>query len=196
MNYKLQKILVDYFGQFPVKAQAAANRMNALLMANTEQANANFLNFLDSHDTPRFFRFTGGNKEKLLCALCAIVMFPGMPCVFYGTEIPLDGAGDPDCRRTFDWSFGGQTESYARNFKAVIGLKNLCAFKGARAEITACNGILKITRKTAGGSVSAYFNTGGRTKKIDIDGKVLFSLNYRNGKILNDGTVVVKNIKN
>ncbi len=196
MNYKLQKILVDYFGQFSIKAQAAANRMNALLMANTERANANFLNFLDSHDTPRFFRFTGGNKEKLLCALCAIVMFPGMPCVFYGTEIPLDGAGDPDCRRTFDWSFGGQTESYARNFKAVIGLKNLCAFKGARAEITSCNGILKITRKTAGGSVSAYFNTGGRTKKIDIDGKVLFSLNYRNGKILNDGTVVVKNIKN
>ena len=196
MNYKLQKILVDYFGRTPVRAEAAANRMNALLMANTEQANAMALNFLDSHDTPRFFRFAGGNKAKLLSALCAIVMFPGIPCVFYGTEIPLDGDGDPDCRQPFDWTFKNQTQEYAAKFRAVIGLKSECAFKGARADIAAENGILKITRKTDGGSVTAYFNTSGRAKKIAVGGSVIFSLNYENGRILNDGTVVVKNIEN
>lgn len=195
MNYKLQKILVDYFGRIPVRAEAAANRMNALLMANTEQANAMALNFLDSHDTPRFFRFAGGNTDKLLCALCAIVMFPGMPCVFYGTEIPLDGDGDPDCRQPFDWTFRNQTQDYAAKFKEIIALKNKCAFKGVRAEITAENGVLKITRESEDGSVTAFFNASGRAKKIEIGG-VIFALNYKDGKILNDGTVVVKNIEN
>lgn len=196
MNYKLQKILADYFGRTPVRAEEAANRMNALLAANTEQANAMALNFLDSHDTPRFFALTGGNRERLLCALCAVVLFPGMPCVFYGTEIPLDGGGDPDCRRQFDWSFKNRTEDYAEKFAAVLSLKRKCAFKGARAEITAENGLLKITRRTRDGSVTAYFNTGGRAKSFKPAGGVIFSLNCTNGKLLNDGTVVVENNKN
>lgn len=194
MNYKLQKILVDYFGTFPIKAETAANRMNAVLMANTERANANFLNFLDSHDTPRFFRFTGGSKEKLLCALCAAVMFLGMPCVLYGTEIPLDGGGDPDCRRPFDWTFGSQTADYAEKFGQILGLKKTCSFINSRAEISAENGVLKILRETADGTVTAYFNTCGRAKKISFEGDVIFSLNFENGKILNGGAAVVKNI--
>lgn len=191
MNFKLQKILVDYFGSSAITAVQAANRMNGLLMQNTEQANAMALNFLDNHDTPRFLRFSGGNKNKLLCALCAVFLFPGIPCVFYGTELPLDGGGDPDCRRPFDWTFSLQTTDYAEKFKQIVALKNECRFTDARAEITAENGILKITRKVEGGVVCAYFNTGGSAKKIDTDGKVIFALNFENGKLLNDGTVVV-----
>lgn len=193
MNYKLQKILIDYFGVYPVKAKTAAERMNGLLMSNTGQANAMALNFLDNHDTPRFFRFTGGNSDKLLCALCAMVMFPGMPCVFYGTELPLDGAGDPDCRKTFDWTFAKQDETYADNFRKILGLKKQAALNGGSAKITAENGILKISRVNCGETVTAYFNTDGKTKKLPLTGEILFSLNFNDNEILNNGTVVVKN---
>ncbi|MDE6411882.1 MAG: glycoside hydrolase family 13 protein [Clostridia bacterium] len=193
MNYKLQKILADYFGKVPVSAEDAANRMNGLLIANTGMANAMALNFLDNHDTPRFFRTAGGNTDKLLCALSAMVMFPGMPCVFYGTELPLDGAGDPDCRKTFDWSFKNQSETYRERFQAILGLKKQTALSGTDAEITAENGLLKITRKEDGESVAAYFNTSGKAKPVVIDGEILFALNCKDNRILNDGTLVVKN---
>ena len=193
MNYKLQKILADYFGKSPVSAENAAGRMNGLLIANTSMANAMALNFLDNHDTPRFFRFAGGNKDKLLCALCAMVMFPGMPCVFYGTELPLDGAGDPDCRKPFDWSFKNQKEDYRESFKTILGLKKETTLSGAEAEIAAENGLLKITRSVEGESVTAYFNTSGNAKPLSIDGEILFALNYENKRILNDGAIVVKN---
>lgn len=197
MNYKLQKILVDYFGQAHIKAEAAANRMNALLAANTDQANAMALNFLDSHDTPRFFKTAGGNLDKLLCALCATFMFPGMPCIFYGTEIPLDGGGDPDCRKPFDWTFKNQMPEYAASFKAVVGLKKQRALSGVRAEITAEDGVLKIIRTAEGENVTAYFNTSGSAKSIKTSGEVIFGINYENKKLLSNGTVVVKNkIKN
>lgn len=193
MNYKLQKILVDYFGTSPITARQASERLNGFLMQNTEQANSMALNFLDNHDTPRFLHFTGGNKDKLLGALCAVFVFPGIPCVFYGTELPLDGGGDPDCRQPFDWTFVNQTEDYAEKFKAVLSLKKKCEFLDAQAEITAEDGVLKITRKVNGGTVAAYFNTSGKAHKIAVSGNVLLSLNYKDGKILNDGAVVIKN---
>ena len=74
-------------------------------------------------------------------------------------------------------------------------MKSQCAFKNARAEIAAENGILKIFRETEEGGVTAYFNTGGRTKKLEVNGSIIFSLNYKKGRLLNDGTVVIKNIK-
>lgn len=192
MNYKLQKILADYFGVYPISAKQAAERMNGLLLMNTEQANKMALNFLDNHDTPRFFRFTGGNKDKLLCALCAVFVFPGMPCVFYGTELPLDGGGDPDCRQTFDWTFSRQSGDYAENFKIILGLKRHPALTGGNAVITAGNGILKIARENGGERITAYFNTCGKAKSVAPEGETLFSLNFKDGKIYDNGTVVVK----
>lgn len=193
MNYKLQKILVDYFGMYPIKAKTAADRMNGLLMSNTEQANAMALNFLDNHDTPRFFRFTGGNSDKLLCALCAMVMFLGMPCVFYGTELPLDGEGDPDCRKTFDWTFQRQSKEYAENFGKILGLKKQAALTGIVCRVKAKGGLLCITRECDGESVTAHFNTSGRAHSFKAEGETLFSLNADGNRILNDGVVVVKN---
>lgn len=193
MNYKLQKILVDYFGGNPITAAEAANRMNALLIANRGQANAMALNFLDNHDTPRFLKFSGGKSDRLLCALCAAVVFPGMPCVFYGTELPLDGDGDPDCRKTFDWTFAGQNKEFAENFKKILRLKEQSALRGGTAEISATDGVLKISRKSGGESITAHFNADGRAKKLPVCGEKLLSLNYIGDRILSNGAVVVKN---
>lgn len=194
MNYKLQKILVDYFGKSPINAKTAADRMNALLTADCDQANAMALNFLDNHDTPRFLRFAGGNTDKVLCALCAAFLFPGMPCVFYGTEIPLDGAGDPDCRKTFDWTFDGRTDGYKEAFGKIIELKKQPALSGVRTAVSAADGVLKIERYADGESVTAYFNTSGRAKKVEVCGETLFCLNFKNNTLSDNGVVVVKNI--
>lgn len=193
MNYKLQKILADYFGELKISAKSAAGRMNRLLVSNTEQAIANSLNFLDNHDTPRFLKVAGGDKGRLLCALCAMIMFPGMPCVFYGTELPLNGDGDPDCRKTFDWTFANQDKTYAENFRKILGLKRQAALCGGSACVTAENGLLKIERVKDGERVTAYFNTDGKPKAVHISGEILFALNFKNNRLSDGGTIVVKN---
>lgn len=193
MNYKLQKILVDYFGVFPIKAVYAAARLNDLLMSNTEQANAMALNFLDDHDTPRAFRFTGGNTDKLLCALCAEVMFPGMPCVFYGTELALDGAGDPDSRRTFDWA-AEKDPGFVQKLKDILALKQRPELEGGRAQISAEGAMLKMVRTNGDGVLTAYFNTSGRSLQFEPRGEVVLSVNLKQNRLLNNGAAVVTNI--
>ena len=123
-----------------------------------------------------------------------MVMFPGMPCVFYGTELPLDGTGDPDCRKTFDWTFRDQREEYRDNFKNILALKKQMALSGAEAEIAEQDGILRISREAEGECVMAYFNTCGKAKALNAEGGgTLFALNYDGKMIFNNGAVVVKN---
>ena len=44
-------------------------------------------------------------QAKHLLKIAAILQFTlfGVPCVYYGDEIGMEGYGDPFCRHTFDW---------------------------------------------------------------------------------------------
>jgi cyclomaltodextrinase len=59
------------------------------------------LNLLGSHDTPRIASLFHGDVAGLKMALTLLYTMPGAPCVYYGDEIAMEGAHDPDCRRGF-----------------------------------------------------------------------------------------------
>ena len=192
MNYRAHKVFMDYFATADINAETAANRLNRILVQNYEQINGMMLNFLDNHDTPRFLRWCGGNKDRMLSALAAVIMFPGIPCVFYGTEFPLDGAGDPDCRRTFDWTFESQDKTFFEYYKRILALKNERCVGEGKTSITEYNGMLRITRETERERVTALFNNGDNPRLIAIIGEVLYSHNYFGKYIGGNGAVVFK----
>ncbi len=104
MNYSFTKACIDYFAKGTRSVQSFCDRLNELLMRNTDQVNEMMLNLLDSHDTERFLTLAKENTAALRCALAVLFFFPGMPCVCYGTEIGMIGEYEPDSRRTFDWN--------------------------------------------------------------------------------------------
>ncbi|GGJ53658.1 maltodextrin glucosidase [Deinococcus roseus] len=60
------------------------------------------LNLLGSHDTERFATVCADlEKQKIAAAL--LLTFIGVPCIYYGDEIGMEGENDPDCRRTMPW---------------------------------------------------------------------------------------------
>jgi alpha-glucosidase len=61
------------------------------------------LNLLDSHDVPRFLTRVGGDARALAAAAHALFTYVGVPSIYYGDEIGLEGGEDPDCRRPFPW---------------------------------------------------------------------------------------------
>lgn len=103
MNYAFTKACLDYFATGRLKAAGMADKLNDLLARNTDTVNGMLLNLLDSHDTRRFFSEVGKNREKMAAALALLFVFPGIPCIFYGTEFFMEGGYDPDCRRCMDW---------------------------------------------------------------------------------------------
>jgi len=110
MNYRWRDAVIQYFAQSSIsveqfRGQLASNRHNLpweyILSA---------YNLLGSHDTPRFLTLCGGDRRKLLAALAFQFTYPGIPALYYGDEIGLDGNKDPDCRKTMKWNESDQDQ--------------------------------------------------------------------------------------
>lgn len=87
----------------PVDAAGYRHRITQLLSAYPEEATLCQLNLLDSHDTARIMSLASSNVDAVVLTLVLLFTFPGTPCIYYGTEIGLEGGLDPDSRRAFPW---------------------------------------------------------------------------------------------
>lgn len=61
-------------------------------------------NLLDSHDTPRLLTLMEGDMDKAAVARFLLFTYPGVPSVYYGDEVGVDGGRDPDNRRCMPWN--------------------------------------------------------------------------------------------
>lgn len=87
-------------------------------------------NQLDSHDVPRISYLTNGNAELVKLAIGLLMAFPGVPCIYYGCEIGLEGAADPDNRRCMPWDEDEWDTDLFAFFKKIIEIrKNSHAMK-------------------------------------------------------------------
>jgi alpha-glucosidase len=58
---------------------------------------------LDSHDTARFRTVVLGDRSAHLAAMTMLLTYPGVPSIFAGDEIGLEGSWGEDSRRTINW---------------------------------------------------------------------------------------------
>lgn len=167
MNYSLTKACLDYLVYGVFDAQAMSDRLSHILMRNTDQVNNMMLNLLDSHDTERFLTLakkSGKDERSLLCALAILFFSPGMPCIYYGTEIGMEGGYDPDCRRTFDWNRQNWNLRIYDTVKKLIRLRKDIA---GEVKYSAVNGVLLIGR----GDLLLAVNNGEEAKTLELAGK-------------------------
>jgi alpha-glucosidase len=58
---------------------------------------------LDSHDTARFRTVVNGDVSAHLSAMAMLLTYPGVPSIYAGDEVGLEGAWGEDGRRTINW---------------------------------------------------------------------------------------------
>jgi alpha-amylase len=80
-------------------------------------------NFIDNHDNVRFTRRALEQKEnpitRLKLALSYLYAAPGIPIVYYGTEIAMDGGEDPDNRRLMDFRTKDELVNYINKLSKI-----------------------------------------------------------------------------
>ena len=79
---------------------------------------------LDSHDTARFRTVVLGDRSAHLAAMTMLLTYPGVPSIFAGDEIGLEGSWGEDSRRTINWDdrSGWDVDFYA-SIKKLIKLR-------------------------------------------------------------------------
>ena len=117
MNYFFGKACVSFFARGslshdfkhpdyalkPVDALGFAGQIDHFLGLYDWEINLAQLNLLDSHDTPRVLHLMGEQKDALRLSVLMQMTMPGAPCIYYGSEIGMTGAGDPYCRAAYPW---------------------------------------------------------------------------------------------
>lgn len=81
------------------------------------------LNALSTHDVPRFLTAMGSETNRLLLGLTFLLTYEGIPLLYYGDEVGMEGGYDPDCRRPMVWEPEQQNRSLQERVRALTRLR-------------------------------------------------------------------------
>lgn len=185
MNYAFTKACLDFYAFHEFNANHMADKLNEILMRNTDTINTMMLNLLDTHDTHRFLTRVEGNQNKLMSALALTYFFPGTPCIYYGTENAMEGGYDPDCRRTFDWELEHQNNPVKTLIQKLTVLKHEQNFAKASYKIFSKDNLLIVER----GNFKLVINESGKDLPY-ICNNMLSSNQFEKNILKNDGYVI------
>ena len=102
MNYPLGQSIKDFWIDKSLTNEDFEYTINRCYTSYMQQTNDVLFNLLDSHDTKRL-RSDVKNLDEYFAQLAVLFAMPGSPCIYYGTEIAMEGSYDPDCRRCMPW---------------------------------------------------------------------------------------------
>ncbi len=179
MNYPFRRWTIDLLLGRMAPTEFAVSVRN-LLSNYPRPCHHALMNFLSTHDTPRITSILGGLDEKARRddvadfklspdarrialrrhSLAAAIMFtlPGIPCIFYGDELGLEGGPDPLNRVTYPLD-GFDSVSALRGLYAKLAkLRTAPALAQGETQVWGREGFLCIER-----------SLGGETAKLELD---------------------------
>lgn len=196
MNYAFTKACLDYYAFGSFNAQQFAWKLNSLLMRNTDQVNGMMMNLLDSHDTDRFYTWVGCDKNRLLSAAAVMVLFVGAPCIYYGTEILLEGGYDPDNRRCFDWDESRWDKECMEKIKALLALRKEKAVQTGGIRVYSKNELFVLRRFWEEEELTLYCNRTKEAKAIAPQGRAVVENGWTEGCIEAEGFAIFRGRRN
>lgn len=170
MNYPVTRACTEYFAKDNVNAKEFKELISNTIMRNTRQVNEVMLNLLDSHDTARFLTECKGDIKKLMMADGFLLTFLGTTSIYYGTEIGMEGANDPDCRRTMEWNKEKWNMELYNFYKDIIAIrKSHDALKrGCFKWIDDLEDVVGYTRETETEKIIVLINNSSETKEVEL----------------------------
>jgi cyclomaltodextrinase len=172
-----EKLTTDEFGETITRQLTQYQRENVYAMYNP----------LGSHDTARLTTELGGDLAKLKMATLIQMTYPGAPAIYYGDEIGIEGAKDPDCRRAFPWNeneWNQDLRDYIQRWTAIRRNRTVLR-RGSFLEIhrDGKRGGYAYARKLGEESLLVVLNASAtrRTYRLNVE-----ELSWRDGRIVRD----------
>lgn len=112
---------------------------------------------LDNHDFPRFMTSAGGHRDRLKLALAFLMTVRGIPSIYYGTEVGMQGGHDPDNRRGMEWGADPDMTDHVRRLTSLRASQPPLQL-GHQQELWRDREVYAFARRFEGQEVVAIFN--------------------------------------
>ena len=194
MHYPLQSAIRRFFEDKSQPAAAFGWDVGRCMAVYAPQVNEAQFTLLDSHDTIRLRNRVSGEGEYWQ-QLAALFTLPGSPCIYYGTELLLEGGPDPDCRRCMPWA-RLEAEGPSPILRQLIGLRRRQpALQGCKISFLPGEGRLVRYRRGAPGQdqLEVCLNAGSQPEPVAPGGADLFATEW-DGETLAPGGILIRRV--
>jgi glycosidase len=132
---------------------------------------------LDNHDMNRFLWIAGGNADRLKLAATLLLTLPGMPVIYYGTEVGLSQRYDgvienAEARLPMLWG-DDQDQDLLAHFQHLgrMRAESVALRRGAMRTVLADREVFVYERRAGGESVIVALNFSDSPQSREVDGR-------------------------
>ncbi len=169
MNYDFRKNCRDFFGLERITASEFITRIDQMHFRYPTGVVQGQLNLLDSHDVSRFLSCCGGDIRRLRLAEVFLFTAPGVPCVFYGDELGMDGREELALRGPMPWQAPpADGRDFFRQLIALRRSHPVLVYGAFRVVETRDEGLVVFQRRDRGGAITVALNARGQG--VDLRG--------------------------
>ncbi len=174
MNYPLLYAIWGFFGQDSLHVQEFSETIGRLALLYRRDNVEAMMNFLDNHDICRFFSIGGKERPRHRLAAAFLMTYVGMPLLYYGDEIALEGADMLEGRQAMRWRFTPEEEEMHSWFRRLIHIRRAHpalmrgVFMPAAPDSKSCTAAFR--RETAEERLLCLFHNAGGEAAYPLDG--------------------------
>ena len=170
MNYPFYLNLIDLLADEKIGVSRFIQNLGYMKGRLNKKCYPLMWNLIDSHDTARFLHLCN-NKQKQHLAAAFQLLMPGMPMIYYGDELAMPGANDPDCRRGMYWDEEYRDNEMLEWYKRLIQVRrtHACIVEGELTETITRDedGTIVLIRKNTEETIALIFNCSNDTKEFN-----------------------------
>ncbi len=191
MNYPLKNAIIQYLLHADAENFSVVTR--TIYAHYPKFVSESLMNLLGTHDTERILSVLGGQDisglsyaqmkdlrlspemrgiatRRLRLAYAILTAMPGIPCIYYGDEVGMEGAKDPFNRRTYPWGKEDQAILAFYRDMGKIRQEHADVFThGYYRVLHACGAHLVFVREDRNGEVLVCLNAGDTPLAYPLD---------------------------
>ncbi len=147
----------------PMPAEATVEQMQTYMAAVPWAITRMQFNLLGSHDTPRIASVVNGDAALNKLAVVLLMTFPGVPNIYYGDEIGMEGWRDPSNRHTMIWDEARWNADLRGHYQRLIDLRRTsdALRRGGFQFLAAAGGLMAYARASADETLVIIAYRGG-----------------------------------
>jgi cyclomaltodextrinase / maltogenic alpha-amylase / neopullulanase len=123
MNYPFKGALIDFFAKRSISVQQFSEILAQNRVIYIESITRQLWNLFGSHDTQRFLTECNNDIKRMQLAIAFQFCYLGVPYIYYGDEIGLDGGEEPLSRKCMIWDKEKQKRELFDLYKRLIKIR-------------------------------------------------------------------------
>ena len=168
MNYPFKNAVTDFFAKRSISSCEFSDILASNRMLYMDSVTKQMWNLIDSHDTKRFLSECNDNVTFMKLAVAFQFTYLGVPYIYYGDEIGMNGGDDPFNRRCMIWEKENQNKDMFEYFKKLIKIRkdNKALIYGEYKELCCEDNLIAFERNYNDEHIVVVINNNNEDKKF------------------------------